>query len=41
MSASPFFSIASRVGLTMIGRASGKHFLLFTGHHRFEAVSAS
>jgi FdhD protein len=33
--------IASRVGLTMIGRASGKHFLLFTGQHRFEAVSAS
>ncbi len=33
--------IASRVGLTMIGRASGKHFLLFTGQHRFEAASAS
>jgi len=25
----------------MIGRAAGKHFLLFTGQHRFEAVSAS
>jgi FdhD protein len=33
--------IAGRVGLTMIGRASGKHYLLFTGQHRFEAVRAS
>jgi len=33
--------IASRVGLTMIGRASGKHFLLFTGQHRFGAASTS
>ena len=29
------WEVASRVGLTMIGRAKGKHFLLFTGHERF------
>lgn len=28
-------SIAQKVGLTMIGRAQGKHYLLFTGHRRF------
>jgi len=27
--------IARKVNLTMIGRATGKHYLLFTGHHRF------
>jgi FdhD protein len=26
--------VASQVGLTMIGRAVGKHYLLFTGEHR-------
>ncbi|MGH8704146.1 MAG: formate dehydrogenase accessory sulfurtransferase FdhD [Burkholderiales bacterium] len=26
--------IAARVGLTMLGRASGRHYLLFTGKHR-------
>ena len=26
--------IATRVGITMIGRAVGKHYLLFTGAHR-------
>jgi FdhD protein len=26
--------VASRVGITMIGRAVGKHYLLFTGNHR-------
>jgi FdhD protein len=26
--------IAQRVGLTMIGRASGRHYLAFTGKHR-------
>ncbi len=26
--------IAARVGLTMLGRASGRHYLLFTGRHR-------
>ncbi|HTP95301.1 MAG TPA: formate dehydrogenase accessory sulfurtransferase FdhD [Burkholderiales bacterium] len=29
------YEIAARVGLTMIGRATGKHYLLFTGQHRF------
>ena len=28
-------SIANRVGITMIGRAVTKHYLLFTGKHRF------
>ena len=27
--------IATRTGITMIGRATGKHYLLFSGHHRF------
>jgi FdhD protein len=27
--------IAQRVGITMLGRATGKHYLLFTGQHRF------
>ena len=29
------FEIAEKVGITMIGRATGKHFLLFTGAARF------
>lgn len=29
------WEIANRVGMTMIGRAQGKHFLLFTGAKRF------
>lgn len=29
------WEIANRVGMTMIGRAQGKHFLLFTGAQRF------
>ncbi len=29
------FEIANRVGITMIGRAVNKHYLLFTGNHRF------
>jgi FdhD protein len=32
--------IALKVGMTMIGRATGKHFLLFTGADRFRADSA-
>ncbi|TSA16518.1 MAG: sufurtransferase FdhD [Betaproteobacteria bacterium] len=28
-------SIAKRIGITMIGRATGKHYLLFTGGERF------
>jgi len=31
--------IARRVGITMIGRATGKHYLLFTGAHRFVRAS--
>ena len=29
------FEIASRIGITMIGRCQGKHYLLFTGQGRF------
>jgi len=33
--------IAARIGITMIGRAAGgKHYLLFTGKHRFEKTVA-
>jgi len=28
------YDVAQRVGLTMIGRASGRHYLAFTGRHR-------
>jgi len=31
------YEIAQRVGITMIGRATNKHFLLFTGAQRFRA----
>ena len=31
------YDIAQKVGMTMIGRATGKHFLLFTGSERFRA----
>lgn len=30
-------AIASKVGMTMIGRAQGKHYLLFTGERRFKS----
>ncbi|NIO40408.1 MAG: sulfurtransferase FdhD [Burkholderiales bacterium] len=30
------WEVARKIGLTMIGRATGKHFLLFTGNNRFE-----
>lgn len=30
------FELARRVGITMIGRAQGKHYLLFTGEERFD-----
>jgi FdhD protein len=30
------WEIANRIGMTMIGRAQGKHFLLFTGASRFK-----
>lgn len=29
------YEVANRVGVTMIGRATGKHYLLFTGNDRF------
>jgi FdhD protein len=29
------YEIANKVGITMLGRAVGKHYLLFTGKHRF------
>ena len=31
------YEIAQKVGITMLGRATGKHFLLFTGGERFRA----
>ena len=31
------YEIAQKVGITMIGRATGKHFLLFSGGERFRA----
>ncbi len=30
------YEVAQKVDLTMLGRATGKHYLLFTGHHRFK-----
>ncbi len=30
------YEVARRVGLTMLGRASGRHYLAFTGQHRLE-----
>jgi len=33
------WDVARQVGLTMIGRAKGKHYLLFTGHERFESAT--
>ncbi len=33
--------IARRVGITMIGRCQGKHYLLFTGEERFVAPAAT
>jgi FdhD protein len=32
------YEIAQKVGMTMIGRATGKHYLLFTGAERFRDV---
>jgi FdhD protein len=28
-------AIAQKIGITMLGRATGKHYLLFTGKQRF------
>jgi FdhD protein len=33
------YEIAQKVGMTMIGRATNKHFLLFTGIERFEGAA--
>jgi FdhD protein len=30
------YEVAQKVGITMLGRATGKHYLLFTGQHRFK-----
>ncbi len=30
------YEVAQKVGITMLGRATGRHYLLFTGHHRFK-----
>ena len=30
------YEVAQRVGLTMLGRASGRHYLAFTGRHRLQ-----
>jgi len=33
------YEVAKRVGLTMLGRASGRHYLLFTGSERLERTA--
>jgi len=33
------YDIARRIGLTMIGRASGRHYLAFTGQHRLKRTA--
>jgi len=30
------YEVAQKTGITMLGRATGKHYLLFTGHQRFK-----
>jgi len=35
------YRIARRVGITMLGRATGKHYLLFTGAERFVRTAAA
>jgi FdhD protein len=35
------WQIAQRIGITMIGRAVGRHYLLFTGAERFVAGGAA
>ncbi len=32
------YEVAKRVGLTMIGRATGRRYRLFTGQHRFRCT---
>jgi FdhD protein len=33
------YDLAQRIGLTMIGRASGRHYLAFTGRHRLQRTA--
>jgi FdhD protein len=33
------YEIAQKVGMTMVGRATGRHFLLFTGGERFRGTA--
>ncbi len=33
------YEVAKRVGLTMLGRTSGRHYLVFTGSHRLERTA--
>jgi len=33
------YEIAQKVGMTMLGRATNKHFLLFTGMDRFDRAA--
>jgi FdhD protein len=35
------YDIAQRIGMTMVGRCQGKHYLLFTGAHRFLRLPAT
>jgi FdhD protein len=35
------YEIAQRVGITMVGRCQGKHYLLFTGASRFLGAPAT
>ena len=35
------YRIAERVGITMIGRCQGRHYLLFTGAERFQARASA
>ena len=35
------YEIAQKVGITMFGRATGRHYLIFTGHHRFRKPGES
>jgi FdhD protein len=32
------FEIAEKIGITLLGRATNRHFLLFTGGERFRAA---
>lgn len=35
------YEIAKRLNITMLGRCKGKHFMLYTGQHRFEHTTTS